>query len=104
LPLEDQCLCFVTVGPVGIEPTSAGLRDRCIALSATIPVVVLFQSAWRELNPRPSPYKDAALTPELHAECVADGAGEDRTLTKRIKSPLCCRLHHSPDVPSRLCV
>ena len=28
-----------SVGSVGIEPTSAGLRDRCITLSATIPFV-----------------------------------------------------------------
>lgn len=70
-PLDDQCLLFVSVGPVRIELTSFGLRDRCITLSATIPncvVVVSFQSAWRESNPRPSPYKDAALTPELHAD------------------------------------
>ena len=36
LPLDDQCL--LSVGPVGIEPTSSGLRDRCITLSATVPV------------------------------------------------------------------
>jgi hypothetical protein len=29
-----------SVGSVGIEPTSAGLRDRCITLSATIPKCV----------------------------------------------------------------
>ena len=34
-PLDDQCL---SVGPVGIEPTSSGLRDRCITLSATVPI------------------------------------------------------------------
>ena len=88
LPLDHQCqFQNVSVGPVRIELTSFGLRDRCITLSATIPstvaasfqslfrfsrcfvsVVVSFQSAWRELNPRPSPYKDAALTPELHAD------------------------------------
>ena len=54
-PLDDQCL---SVGPVGIEPTSSGLRDRCITLSATVPN----QSARWELNPRPASYKDAALT------------------------------------------
>jgi hypothetical protein len=37
-PLDDQCVC--SVGLVGIEPTSSGLRDRCIALSATIPYSV----------------------------------------------------------------
>ena len=26
-----------SVGLVGIEPTSSGLRDRCITLSATVP-------------------------------------------------------------------
>ena len=43
-PLDDQCVC--SVGLVGIEPTSSGLRVRCITLSATIP----FQSARWELN------------------------------------------------------
>ena len=39
IPLDHQCLCVLVfaVGPVGIEPTSFGLRDRCITLSATIP-------------------------------------------------------------------
>ena len=55
LPLDDQCL---SVGPVGIEPTSSGLRDRCITLSATVPN----QSARWELNPRLASYKDAALS------------------------------------------
>ena len=54
---------FLSVGPVGIEPTSSGLRDRCITLSATVPN----QSARWELNPRPASYKDAALTAELRA-------------------------------------
>ena len=31
------------------------------------PVYLFPQSAWRELNPRPSSYKDAARTTELHA-------------------------------------
>lgn len=44
-PLDDQCLLFVSVGPVRIELTSFGLRDRCITLSATIPEsVVSFES------------------------------------------------------------
>ena len=33
-PLDDPCL---SVGPVGIEPTSSGLRDRRITVSATVP-------------------------------------------------------------------
>ena len=59
-----------SVGSVGIEPTSAGLRDRCITLSATIPFVLSSKSAWKESNLRPSSYKDAARTIELHAEQV----------------------------------
>ena len=33
-----------SVGSVGIEPTSAGLRDRCITMSATIPFVFCLPS------------------------------------------------------------
>jgi hypothetical protein len=72
---------FILVGPVGIEPTSSGLRDRCIALSATVPL----QSARKESNPRPDPYKRPALTVELRA--AASGAGGTRTRICRIKSP-----------------
>ena len=78
------------VGPVGIEPTSSGLRDRCITVSATVPI----QSARWELNPRPASYKDAALTVELRAS--ESRAGGTRTHTCRIKSPVCCQLHHNP--------
>lgn len=42
----------------------------------------LADSAWWEWNPRPAPYKDAALTTELHA--VASRAGGNRTHTERI--------------------
>ena len=39
LAVRPSVLVFFqfSVGPVGIEPTSFGLRDRCITLSATIP-------------------------------------------------------------------
>ena len=96
LPLDDQCVC--SVGLVGIEPTSSGLRDRCITLSATIP----FQSARWELNPRPASYKDAALTAELRAS--VSRAGGIRTHAMRIKSPPCCLLHHDPMKRSGVCV
>ncbi len=96
LPLDDQCVC--SVGLVGIEPTSSGLRDRCITLSATIPN----QSARWELNPRPASYKDAALTAELRAS--ASRAGGIRTHAMRIKSPPCCLLHHDPVKRSGVCV
>ena len=79
-PLDDQCL--LSVGPVGIEPTSSGLRDRCITLSATVPC----QSARWELNPRPASYKDAALTVELRAS--ESRAGGNRTHSGRLK--VCC--------------
>ena len=39
-----------SVGSVGIEPTSTGLRDRCITLSATIPFVLSSKSAWKDSN------------------------------------------------------
>ena len=67
----ERPVLVLSVGPVGIEPTSSGLRDRCIALSATIP----FQLARRELNPRPSSYKDAALTAELRASVSSRAGG-----------------------------
>ena len=95
LPLDDQCL---SVRLVGIEPTSSGLRDRCITLSATVPN----QSARWELNPRPASYKDAALTVELRAS--ESRAGGSRTHTVRIKSPPCCQLHHDPRRRSGVCV
>jgi hypothetical protein len=59
------------VGPVGIEPTSSGLRDRCITLSATVPN----QSARWESNPRLASYKDAALTTELRASSASRAGG-----------------------------
>ena len=43
--LRVRCPCRWTtsaclqVGPVGIEPTSSGLRDRRITLSATVPII-----------------------------------------------------------------
>ena len=63
LLLHPSAFILSQVGPVGIEPTSSGLRDRCITLSATVP----HQSARWELNPRPASYKDVALTAELRA-------------------------------------
>lgn len=59
-------------------------------------VVFLVESARWELNPRPASYKDAALTTELRAS--ESRVGGNRTHTVRIKSPLCCQLHHDPIV------
>ncbi len=96
LAVRPSVLVFDSVGPVRIELTSFGLRDRCITLSATIPCVVVVcfvQSARKESNLQPSSYKDAALTTEPRA---ASRAGGNRTHTERIKSPSCCLLHHNP--------
>jgi hypothetical protein len=89
---------FILVGPVGIEPTSSGLRDRCIALSATVPL----QSARKESNPRPDPYKRPALTVELRA--ASSGAGGTRTRICRIKSPVPVQFGHGPAFGSDLFV
>ena len=40
-----------SVGSVGIEPTSTGLRDRCITLSATIPFVFVFPVGVEGIEP-----------------------------------------------------
>ena len=58
-PLDDQCL--LSVGPEGIEPSPAWVRTRDAAGNTSVPYV-LFQSARRELNPRPGAYKAPALT------------------------------------------
>lgn len=64
---------LLLVGPVGIEPTFSGLRDRRIALSATVPLG--------------------------RRRCVtapASRVGGIRTHTSRIKSPLCCHYTTTP--------
>lgn len=80
-----------SVGPEGLEPSPGGLRVRCAAASTLVPS----ESARRESNPRPGPYKGPALTAELRATRV-NRAGGTRTPTCRIKSPVCCQLHHDP--------
>ena len=42
---------LLIVGSVGIEPTSTGLRVRCITLSATIPFVFVFQVGVEGIEP-----------------------------------------------------
>ena len=72
LPLDHQCLFQNVSSRIGENRTHiARIKSPMHYLVCHNPmcvVVVSFQSAWRELNPRPSPYKDAALTPELHAD------------------------------------
>src|SRR5438046_1768994 len=88
----------MSVGPEGLEPSPARLRAGNAAANT---LVLWNQLARWELNPRPASYKDAALTAELRAS--ASRAGGNRTHTLRIKSPLCCRLHHDP-VSRGVCV
>ena len=70
LPLDDQCLLYFS--GTGENRTHIVRFKRpmhyLVCHNPKLFFVVSFQSAWRELNPRPSPYKDAALTPELHAD------------------------------------
>ena len=80
---------LVSVGPVGIEPTSSGLRDRCITLSATVPCSR--RGGSRTLDPD---LIRVPLSPLSYAP--ASRAGGNRTHTCRIKSPVCCQLHHDP--------
>src|SRR5262245_37313342 len=54
------------VGSEGLEPSPIWLRARHAAASTLIPYLC-FQSARRESNPRPGPYKRPALTTELRA-------------------------------------
>ena len=60
---------YLSVGSEGLEPSPGGLRVRCAAASTLIPCSVHShaQSARRESNPRPGPYKRPALTTELRA-------------------------------------
>lgn len=70
LPLDDQCLLYFS--GTGENRTHIVRFKRpmhyLVCHNPKLFFVVSFQSAWRELNPRPSSYKDAALTPELHAD------------------------------------
>ena len=59
----------IPVGPEGLEPSPSGLRVRCAATSTLIPCR-FSQSARKESNLRPDPYKRPALTVELRAASV----------------------------------
>ncbi len=86
---------FLSVGPAGLEPAPAWLKAGDAAANTLVPSPPA-QSARRELNPRLGAYKAPALTAELRAR--ASRAGGNRTHTLRIKSPLCCLLHHDPGI------
>ena len=85
----ERPVLVLSVGPVGIEPTSSGLRDRRITLSATVPVSRRGGSRTLALELIRLPLLPLSYAP-------ASRVGGDRTHTCRIKSPVCCQLHHDP--------
>lgn len=86
---RPSVLNYFGVGSVGIEPTSAGLRDRCITLSATIPFVFVCPSR-RGRNRTFDRRLIRTLLEPLSCTPTSE-VGRIRTYASRIKSPLCCR-------------
>ncbi len=89
-----------TISPTGQRPNACWYTRHTAkpwagsaAANTLVPCCCLQSARW-ESNPRPASYKDAALTAELRAS--ESRAGGNRTHTVRIKSPLCCLLHHDP--------
>ena len=64
-----ESLTYESVGPDGLEPSPAWVRARYAAANTLIPcfVACLCQSARKESNLRPGPYKSPALATELRA-------------------------------------
>jgi hypothetical protein len=93
----------VQLGSEGLEPSPTWLRARHAATSTLIPIRVRFShsdSARRESNPRPGPYKRPALTTEPRAS----GAEGSRTLTIPLKRRKRYRYATTPSVGVRVCV
>ena len=88
---------FPPVGPVGVEPTSSGLRDRRITVSATVPCSRRGRSRTLDRTLIRGPLSPLSYAPP-------SGAEGTRTLTLRIKSPVCCRYTTTPDCGSGVCV
>ena len=87
------------MGPEGLEPSPAWVRTRDPAANTSVPLVV--QLAWKESNLRLAPYKNAALTTELHASSRAGGI---RTHTHLIKSQGCYRYTTTLWLVGRICL
>ena len=68
MPLDDQCMLFQW-DQRDLNPHRSGLRVRCAAASTLVPSRS-HQSARKESNLRPDPYKRPALTVELRAASV----------------------------------
>ena len=92
---------FHSVGSEGLEPSPTWLRARHAASNTLIPfrlfllvASLLAQSARRESNPRPGPYKRPALTTELRAS----GVEGSRTLTIPLKRRKRYRYATTPNV------
>ena len=85
------------MGSVGVEPTSAGLRDRCISESATTPS---FSRSGRNRTSGLDLIR-VLLWPLSYAP---SGAGGTRTRISRIKSPVPVQFGHNPARGSDLSV
>ena len=95
LPLDDQCLLF-SVGPEGLEPSPARLSAGDAAANTLVPSIE--SARWHDLRLIRTPLSP----PELRAS--ESRVGGNRTHAVRIKSPLCCQLHHNPKRRSGVCV
>ena len=98
-PCRWTTSAFLSVGPEGLEPSPGGLRVRCAAANTLIPVIV--QSARRESNPRPDPYKRSALTAELRAERVGPEGLEPTPAGLKVR---CAAVTPRPCAWSGVCV
>lgn len=79
-----------SVGPVGIEPTSPGLRDRCITLSATIPMFRSSSRATRSRTRAPTRSVGRLLLPrqacsQLHLCPIVSSSYGNRTHLSALK-------------------
>ena len=96
--LRVRCPCrwttsaILSVGPEGLEPSPGGLRVRCAAASTLIPS----SSSSRRGGSRTLDLTliRGLLSPLSYAP--ANRAEGTRTLTCRIKSPVCCRYTTTP--------
>ena len=92
IPLDHQCYSFSEIG--GYRTHIDRIKSPVHYLVCHNPICALFsESARKESNLRPSSYKDAARTIELHAEQVRP-VGFEPTLCDgkaSLESPLCYR-------------
>ena len=87
---------FLSVGPEGLEPSPGGLRVRCAAANTLIPCVLSCTSRRGGNRTLDLTLIRGLLSPLSYAP--SSGAEGTRTLTCRIKSPVCCRYTTTPNV------